>query len=64
MSEAPSAYQIRAFFARNPYRAFSVPELKRKFGDAVQNQLLSLSHEGYLSIVLKYGMPFYELAKH
>jgi hypothetical protein len=68
MPEAPSghqlAFQLRAFFARNPNRAFSVPELKRKFGDAVQNQLLSLSHEGYLNIVLRYGMPHYELGKH
>jgi hypothetical protein len=67
MPEAPSgyqlAYQLRAFFARNPGRSFSVPELKKKFGGSVQNQLLSLSHEGYLNIVLRYGMPFYELGK-
>jgi hypothetical protein len=41
-----------------------VPELKKRFGDAVQNQLLSLSHEGYLNVVLRYGMPHYELGKH
>jgi hypothetical protein len=68
MPEAPSGYrlvyQLRAFFARNPGRSFSVPELKRKFGESVQHPLLSLSHEGYLNVVLRYGMPYYELGKH
>jgi hypothetical protein len=40
-----------------------VPELKRKFGESVHFPLLSLSHQGYLNTVLRYGMPYYELAK-
>jgi hypothetical protein len=63
MPEAPSVYQIRAFFARNSSRSFSVPELRKRFGDSVQGHLLRLSQEGYLNTVLRYGMPFYELAK-
>ena len=67
MPEATSgyrlAYQLRAFFARNPGRSFSVPELMKKFGGPVQHQLLSLSHEGYLNVVPKYGMTFYQLAE-
>ncbi len=67
MAETPSGYQLiyqlRVFFARNPGRSFSVPQLKRKFGEAVQYPLLSLTHEGYLSTALRYGMPHYELAK-
>ena len=57
-------YQLRSFFARNPTKAFSVPELKRKFGESVQHPLLSLCHEGYLNVVLRYGMPYHELGKH
>ena len=68
MPEASSGYhlvdQLRAFFARNPGKSFSVPELKRKFGESVQHPLLSLAHEGYLNVVLRYGMPYYELGKH
>ena len=67
MPEAPSGYQLiyqlRVFFARNPGRSFSVPQLRRKFGESVRYPLLSLSHEGYLNTVLKYGMPHYELAE-
>jgi len=67
MAETPSGYhliyQLRAYFARNPNKSFSVPELKRKFGASVQFPLLSLSHEGYLNTVLRYGMPYYELAQ-
>ena len=63
MPEVPSPYQVRAFFARNAGRSFSIPELKKRFGDSVQGHVQRLSQEGYLNTVLKYGMPFYELAE-
>jgi len=68
MPEAPSGsllpYQIRSFFARNSSRSFSVPQLRNRFGESVQGHLLRLSQDGYLNVVIRNGMPFYELGKH
>jgi hypothetical protein len=63
MPEGLSVYQLRAFFARNSSKPFSLPELKKKFGESVQTQLLLLSREGYLNMFSREGRVFYELGK-
>ena len=63
MAGVLSGYQVRAFFARNSSKPFSLAELKKKFGESVQTQLLLLSQEGYLNMFFREGRAFYELGK-